>query len=350
MQFSLRPVPAMLSLQPRPIALAALAGAFALVGFASQAADFRPISFTVAGAWNGVAPCLAPARLTARAIEQRLALAAGAKRIDAEVAGVRFKDQPAAEVAAFKAIASRRLRNDRQLAAAVARDCTDVLCASREVFGDEAGARILLLATERHYNAAPLLEGEHAWSVDDLDLLIAGFADWPTGSFPQPHGEPRIVREDSEDAQPSRQVMAHRLGVAAMAGEGQPGIVFFPKWRSIRPSERRAIVIHELAHEFARRQPETWRSQWAQAAAKDADRAGEGSSSFVSAYAESDIDEDFAESVSAYRYSAPLLMRRAPARYAYIKRTVFNGVEYGAAVSCRSANTDIQLTEMLIRQ
>jgi hypothetical protein len=107
-------------------------------------------------------------------------------------------------------------------------------------------------------------------------------------------------------------------------------------WTRLGDVERRVVLVHELAHEFTRTQGRGWRTAWQEAIQADAEAAANSNlPSVPSAYANRGLDEDFAESVAAYRYIAPLLKRRAPHRYALLKAWMFKGAEYGSARACR---------------
>lgn len=59
--------------------------------------------------------------------------------------------------------------------------------------------------------------------------------------------------------------------------------------------------------------------------------------SAVSACADANPDEDFAESVAAFRYAPPRLKQRSPARFAFLRDRVFAGRSYGSAAACAPA-------------
>ena len=312
------------------IAASFAAGLLALAGPAC-AQDLNALNLTVEHAWSGVAPCLSKPNTDAAVAARLEAVSYGVRRVDARVGGIAFIDQPAPLVAAFRQITRRASRSDF---VAVPRDCHDVLCASDALFGPEMGRRLLLIAAAWRYNASSLGEQtSRDWTVADLDGLIAGFGDMPDRLFPLNGGEYRaLVRRSGQ----SFWTPAPRLAfeVVAEAGGDQPGIVVEDAWDRASPIERRVIVVHELAHEFTRGRS-GWRTAWQAAVDADA-QAAQGSSrpGVASVYAKRGLDEDFAESVAAYRYIAPLLKRRAPHRYALLRDGMFGGIEYGSAAKC----------------
>jgi hypothetical protein len=317
-------------------ALAGVTLAAALLGGpAADAAEFKVINRTVTGAWDGVAPCLTADSQTDSSIAKRLAsLAGGQKLVDAEVAGFRLVAQPASLVRALREITAKR--PSRTLTEAGA-DCHDVSCAATAVFGRGAGTRLLLLAAAYRYNGAGLIDRKAgAWTPAQLDLVLSAFGDLPAATFTTAKTEYRTFRDNPVRTFEGPALASRSANVAAEAGEGQPGITVYPGFHQVSAKERRAIVLHEMAHEFTRGLADGghWRTAWSAAAALDAAQAGENQTSFASGYAETNVDEDFAESVVAYRYSAALLLRRAPHRYVILRQQMFAGMEYGAASRC----------------
>ena len=294
-----------------------------------------PASLTVAGAWNGVAPCLAPT--------EAAYVAAGAGPAErGRIAGFDLRGT-VPELSAFAALAEAA---DIQVVRR-AGGCGDVNCAARLLFGEDYGPRLLRLAVEHHYLAfGPEGRVSRDWSVEDLDEVIAAFADLPPSLFPLSDEFRRIWHDHGRLGR-----MAASLGrgvdVVARAGHGVEGIVIGPGWHRAEAAERRASLVHEIAHELARVRGRSfnWRDAWRDQMAADAARIDAFSAGGVSPYAAVSLDEDFAESVTAYRYRAPALKRTAPHRYAFLKVWVFDGLEYGTAAACAAAPLSAQVDE-----
>lgn len=320
----------------RALAVVSACVAAFVLSNAARAGDLGAINLTVEHAWSGVAPCLSKTAYTEDSIAQRLLqLSHGAELVNARVIGIDFVSQPAPLVTAFRQITRLAPRSGEGVADRVPAGCHDVLCASRAIFGDEAGPRLLLIAAAYRFNASNLGElTSQSWSVEDLDRMIAAFDDMPKGFFPLTGGEFRaLVHRDNESWWTPAPMQAFE--VIARAGDREPGIMIEDGWAQASDTERRVVLIHELAHEFTRTQSRGWRTTWQQAVEADAEAAGGTSRpSVASVYAERNLDEDFAESVAAYRYIAPLLKTRAPHRYALLKDWVFKGAEYGSAKAC----------------
>lgn len=310
-----------------------------LISAPAHAAQLEAINPTVAHAWSGVAPCLAPTKTIDASIASRLQGAVrGARRIDATVAGFTFRDEPEPLVSAFRQMTKRLPKSAR--GARIHGDCQDVQCATRVLFGDEAGPRLLLLAVAYRYNASPLgAEVARPWTAQELDELLAAFGDLPPSLFPLEDSGYRALAHRYSPPRTLALAEGKMFALAAVAGERSDGIVVAQAWFKASAAQRRAIIVHELAHEFTRSRGREfdWREPWGAAMrVDDAARAGRGPS-IASAYARTNIEEDFAESATAYRYMAPLLKNRAPARYAFLRDWMFDGLEYGAAAHCTPA-------------
>ena len=328
---------------------AALAGAALAFTLAAPAAAFplapmmRPASLgadpgysTIAETWDGRAACL-DTRETSLGLQLAPHLAEGG--VDAEVAGFDLKDQPAEAVAAFRAL-TRQLDRDiaRGRAPAPASSCQDVVCAMSALVGPDLGPRMLLLAMRYGYMTSDLgARADRRWTAAELDVVLAAAADLPQDWFSPEGGAYRILLHRNTEAVVRMGAMAPASGyLVALAGEGYPGVLVADGWDRIDLLQRRVVMVHELAHELSRKAPKRWRSAWWRAA--KADRAlgrASGAASAVSVYADTDLGEDFAESVAAYRYMPELLAARAPNRYAFLRDTVFLGAEYADEAGCR---------------
>lgn len=316
-------------------ALAGAAAAFPMNPFlpAAPRAANGPIFWSIAETWGGWAPCLSARD---ESLGLRLAPYLDGGGVSAEIAGFQLEDQPPAAVEAFAALTSdlrRRIKAGK--AAPAASPCRDVPCAMTALFGPDVAPRLLLLAMAYRFDASDLgAPADRPWTPGELDDMLAAFADLPAEWFPLDLKDFRLLLYRDAEAQA-------RIGPApdgaaelvAIAGDGFPGILVASGWRRLGQQERRATLVHEIAHEYAR--THHWRGAWSRAMRDDRvmGRVSNTASS-VSVYADESPDEDFAESVAAYRYMADLLEARAPARYAFLRDRVFHGLEYRSEAAC----------------
>jgi hypothetical protein len=298
-------------------------------------AQIETVNMTVGGAWNGVAPCLGATETDLRQLEFLSASQAiGGRVIDARVAGYQLRRQPVALVGALQRL-SATSGATRQPGSA---DCTDVHCAARALFGSELGPRAMRILLAFGYNAADRQERvTQPWASSELDEALGAFSDLPASMFPL-DDNPRLLVHQHTERTLTGPGMRH-YAVAARAGEGVSGILIDQGWHHVGRNERRAIIAHEIAHEFTRTRGRfiNWSDIWTEAMRADAAAAEPGAFTFASGYAQTNVDEDFAESFAAYRYMAQTLKRRAPNRYALLREWAFDGLEYNSARRCAAS-------------
>jgi len=280
---------------------------------------------------------------------------------DAGTAGVRPAAQPAVPTVADPGLPLRFAGRDlgvqpravglalrRLIPEGRARDtvaasrCTTPECAADAVFGAGVGTRLLRLHVDHGFNGSHLgRDGARAWTADELDAILAAAADAPLGAR---GAERLLLRDDRLDRY--RTVLAisdPAETLIAINGAGDVGLRFGPAWAAMPPAQRRAAALHELAHELARTRgkAEGWTKGWSEAALADAflaRRAGLPTSR-VSRYAMTNLAEDFAESVVAYRYAPELLRHRAPNRLRFLRETVFRDQPGRLAQSAQAASS-----------
>lgn len=221
------------------------------------------------------------------------------------VAGVALPDQSLVLLDALDRLAGRaRLPAQAAL-------CANVLCVAERLFGEAHGVPLLYLMVRYGYNGSHLAtRGTSPWTRAQLDEILAVLSDLP----------PRLVTAARQDNAPFVQGPVHR-GASANAlsviGRADFGVRLAPRWSNLPDQQRRAVILHEVAHNIH--------------AALD-HPALDATDARVSRYAATNEREDFAETVTAYRYAPQRLKAASPQRYAFV-RSVF-GVEYVEASGC----------------
>lgn len=262
---------------------------------------------------------------------------------DADAAPLRFAGRDFGRQPRAVATALRRLIADRDARIAVAASACDTpVCAMDTVFGEGVGARLLRLHVDYGFNGSHRgRTGARAWTADELDAVIAAAADAPLA----PRASERLLLRDEriERYRSALAIADPAETIVAINGGGDIGLRFGEAWAALPQGQRRAAALHEFAHELARTRgkAEGWSSRWADAAMADAflaRRAGLPTSR-VSRYAMTNLAEDFAESVVAYRYAPDLLRSRAPNRLRFLREVVFRetGAQVAAAAAAQSA-------------
>lgn len=233
------------------------------------------------------------------------------------IAGVSLRDQ---SVVLLDALG--RLAGKTQLPAQAA-PCGHVFCVAERLFGDVHGVPLLYLMVRYGYNGSHLAtRGTSPWTRAQLDEILAVLSDLPPG----------LVTAVGQDNAPFVQGPV-QPGASASAlsiiGRADFGVRLAPGWSGLPEQQRRAVIVHEVAHNIH--------------AALD-HPALDATGARISRYAATNGREDFAETVTAYRYAPQRLKAASPRRYAFL-RSVF-GVEYVEASGCagpaaRSADVSV---------
>lgn len=115
----------------------------------------------------------------------------------------------------------------------------------------------------------------------------------------------------------------------------------FHLWTTYTDEMREYIVFHELAHNISSLYQINNTHYWQQLSGWEKRENGwelDYPERVVSEYATVSHSEDFAESLSAYRYNPEYLKKIDPRKYEFIKTAVFFGVEYLEEKNCNKAS------------
>jgi hypothetical protein len=266
----------------------------------------------VAAAWNGSARCLAPAMLDDAALHAALAAA------------------PEKTAAALRELVGK--------VPASARDCADPGCVADRVFGPRTGRLLLLMLLRHGYNGSHVTKpGAAPWQPDLLDNVLAALGDFGAPRRSQVRAlvaDARIDRFRGDLAITDTSAVLLALSSARRT----VGIRVGETWAALPPDYRRAALFHELVHDAVRDREGDgeWRQHWLRMADADAyfARLRRSASGPVSHYARASIDEDVAESATAYRYMPDMLKAHSPNRYRMLRDWLFGGREFLPGAPC----------------
>ena len=214
------------------------------------------------------------------------------------------------------------------------RNCQKVICAMKKFYGEKEGVQLLYMLAKYGLNGSPLAPVNKDrsrysyWSSDELDKSLAALSSFPKDILP--------FRKNIGFIRYKRGTMDCEKGMAAASndfvwifdcGIGKSHYIY------------EYIVVHEVAHIIGEKglhdSPE-----WLSFADWEEIRTPSGLFSFsssykphnrkclVSPYGGENPMEDFAESVTAYRYNPERMKEKCPQKYDYLKENVFNGWEY----------------------
>jgi hypothetical protein len=293
------------------------------------------------------APCTRPSPLTTaelmESLDQWSATESG--RESRTIHGIAFEDENPKLLAIFENLTTKRdfigrdlPENEQQQRSS---SCKKVMCALKEIFGDQKALRLSYLSARQGINASHLtLRADdpppgRAFSSAQLDDLILSVSDFPESLTP--------LRESTSG---ERRDVSIRLSPNVQSGAfANARVTLFESWAAQPIEERRSTLFHELGHRMGsfggiENTDAWWRlTGWTPPAGKTRetgwlDATAAHPEKCVSEYACANPAEDFAESVVAYRYNPQGLQRVSPEKYAFLKATVFDGVEYLNSSTC----------------
>lgn len=214
------------------------------------------------------------------------------------------------------------------------RKCDKVLCASEIIFGKDVGAKMVYLMDQFELNTSSYAYSNSTnFNSSELNDLIGSLEFLPdhVNIFKE---NQKLSRYPRNQIKPGKD--ARLLANASME--------FFDSWSNLAPPMRQYVAYHEYAHRLASahlnsfdasliwRQMGNWVSDEAQF--NRAFRNSQTEHHTVSSYATTNPWEDFAESLSAYRFNPTLLKATSIEKYNYIKFLVFDGQEFESEAHC----------------
>lgn len=199
--------------------------------------------------------------------------------------------------------------------------CSTALCAAEAHFGPGVGLRLLYLRARYGYNGSHLAHGAtEAWSRRELDEVLSALGD-VAAAIPA-RRDPLPLVKDNGSAALGPWMLNGDLTIIARADYG---IRLAPIWSVLPPGQRRAAIVHELAHNILDNAR----------ASGLADHWRNATGVSVSGYGATNAAEDFAESVVAYRYRPATLKAVSLPKYRLLRDEVFGGTEFASTRACR---------------
>lgn len=230
--------------------------------------------------------------------------------------------------------------------------CEDDLCRAKAAFGDAEGVQLLYLRLRYNINSSHYATPRADVATRaNLDRILSSVLDYPPFFFPLSDRQIFIAKFKRGYMIPETQPEKVMGEVQAFA-VGRSHVFLYDFWEK-QDSEalQEYTLSHELAHivaaELGGRQgnrPDLssqwleiggWKLQGLSDWVFDQEKMRE----FPSVYSFTNPQEDFAESVVAYRYRARELYKRSPERYRYIKEVLFQGIEFTSEQACNLEKT-----------
>lgn len=284
------------------------------------------------------APCTRENPFTETEMTNWLNSNTGAQSSSEKIAGIEFEDESEENLKAFKRLVTAvNFFGDKYPdQESFTSNCKKVHCAVKQVFGD-TGTQLLYMMRKYGFNGSHIAHRDDAdaWKKTELDEIILALSDFPASVLP--------MRDN-------KKLIHFKRGYMRNGGENTVAnavIEVFDVWNEENKEMRRYTITHEVGHYLASESDvdesdlwksfSGWRSQTSIINGEEVTQTeASNSGALVSRYGRSNPTEDFAESVSAYRYNPELLKDKSPEKYDLIKNVIFNGVEYTSAQACSS--------------
>ncbi|WP_413578007.1 hypothetical protein ACLVWU_05745 [Bdellovibrio sp. HCB290] len=268
-----------------------------------------------------------------------------------EVAGVRFENEHPELVYRFmqlvtppadRIFASKNLKpDDIKKAFGKPNGCDKVMCAVQRLFGKEEGPLILLLLTEYDLNLSHYVwNNADAWKASEIRDIMKAIEATPGHLLPLDLNQKMIHFKRGYGYKGAEDVIANA------------SIEVFDVWNGETQPIRQYSIYHEFAHNWSAMHannidvsPEWlkvsgWDSQDKNPRLVDHWKMHPGTQQ-VSIYAKTNPFEDFAESVSAFRYAPHRLKSVSAEKYKFVKDIVYGGMDFTG--SCpRAGDFDIR--------
>jgi hypothetical protein len=212
-------------------------------------------------------------------------------------------------------------------------ECNKVKCAVEKIFGKELGNKLLYINLKSGFNGSELaFDSASRLNTKEVNSLLSAIQAFPSSRFPL------VNNQQLTKFKRNYRLASHEEGVVAYAA-----IAFYDAWTEQSEPLREYTAFHEMGHYIASElnldSHKAWLgfSGWIE---KDGKWTSSKKDSVPSKYAATNPAEDFAESVSAYRYNPQLLKNVNPEKYQFLKETVFDGLEYLQESQCKSIETN----------
>ena len=196
-------------------------------------------------------------------------------------------------------------------------NCTDVLCAVKSVWGDDLGPKILYAKVKYNFSTSEYTKkGLVRFNTHQLDSIIQGLSDIPYEVLQRVEGyglsKPKIVLGRVRDS------WASAVGVGSKVtfnmeihnpSNDQAGTI---SWNT---ETMRGVLVHEIGHLIHGTGGLLSKFK------KEVDLDCK-----ISAYAETNNKEDFAETFRAFVFNSSELQRQCPDKYQFMRNRVFYGI------------------------
>lgn len=258
-----------------------------------------------------------------------------------KIHGINFENESPENLASFEYLTTFRTffgdpdpKNQKTFKS----QCKKVECAVKEIFGPKTGIQLLFMHRKFGMNGSQYTQSNRSsWKSSELDHVLMALSDYPAGILPAEVNRPL-----------THFLRGYLPGHADENVIANASIEVFDLWDEQSPEDKRYAIVHELAHNLGglagnADDHSKWlkMSGWVKETKvikgeKVTEFKATKPETIISKYGFTNPAEDFAESVSAYRYNPKKLKSISPEKYNFIKEIIFDNVEYTSEQACKN--------------
>jgi hypothetical protein len=212
-------------------------------------------------------------------------------------------------------------------------ECEKVLCAMKKIWGNDLATKMLYIKMKHNYNTSEYaFKNSDRFRKDELNDVLIGLEDLPAHLVPVGKKNQRLTKFKRGYTLPSYGKNNMVVANAVM--------MLFSRWSEKKSPQRQYTIFHELAHNVSSKLNDMDDSpQWLAQSGwiKKGDKWELPTPAcFISEYGTENPWEDYAESLTAYRFNGAGFKKKCPKKYNFIRHKVFSGLEYTDPKSCLS--------------
>lgn len=255
------------------------------------------------------------------------------------VHGVNFRNESPALIKAFKDFTTQKdsygiynvIPGQKQIASEykIGAECDKVLCAMERIWGRDYAVKLLYLKLKHNFNSSELaFENSDRFTPAELNDVVVGLEDLPPSLIPLGMDNQRLTHF-------KRGYTLKNYSDTTLANAV---VMIFDPWDKQSTLRRQYTIFHEMAHNISGKLKDMDESpEWLNLSGwvkKGDDWASSPSACHISQYGTKNPWEDFAESLSAFRYNGAQFRAKCPVKFEFVKRQVFKGVDYTDVKNC----------------
>ena len=287
------------------------------------------------------APCTKDEPFTVSEISSWLKAKQSKPNQNRNIHGIKFENESQENLETFEFLTTARTywgEIDSKNQKTFKSSCKKVECAVKEIFGPKIGIQLLFMHRKFGMNGSHLSKSNRSsWKSTELDTVLLALSDMPEGILPAETNRPLTHFK-----------RGYLPGHADERTIANATIEVFDLWSEITPAEQRYSILHELGHNLGGLAGDADNhSKWFKMSGWESEtKVVNGKivteykatrpQTIISRYGLTNPAEDFAESVSAYRYNANKLKSVSPEKYNFIKEVIFDNVEYTSEQACKN--------------